>query len=172
MSTLGSQKFGLAVVGGLVVVVGARVVGLGVVIVVGTGVGIGVGTGVGSGPMLVGPGFVCSVVVGNGPMFVGSGFVVPPGGWSGGVAAGDCPAGGTGPGEGPALAGPGVVAVSGALGAVAFSSHVCWRRSGVTHTASPTKASRQTYPDLQVRGPYAPPLGSRRLAALAFSPAI
>ena len=33
------------------------------------------------------------------------------------------------------------------------------------------KASRQTYPDLHVLGPYAP-FGSRRLAALAFSCAI
>jgi hypothetical protein len=180
MSTRGSQIFGFAVV----VDVALVVVGTGVGIGVGTGVGIGVGTGVsagmlvasgllgvldvGTGPISVGPGFVCSVVVGVG-IGVGIG-VLPPGGGGGG-APGD--PGGGGAGLGPALgAGPGVVLVTAAFGALAFWSHVCWRRSGVTHTASPSKASRQTYPGLQVRGPYAPPLGSRLLAALAFSAAI
>ena len=170
MSTRGSQEFvggggvgvgngvgegrgvGAAVVGGTVLVgSGPTLVDGGLVVVVAFGAGGGVGLGSwGGGATGVGAAVVGgTVLVGSGPTLVGGGFVVVVAfGASGGVAFGGC--------------------IGGAVDAP-FSFNDSWRLSGVTHTPSPTKASRHTYPGLQVRGPYAPPPGWRRLIALAFS---
>src|SRR3954463_10427437 len=56
-----------------------------------------------------------------------------------------------------------------ALGALAFCANIVERISGVTQTVSPSKASLQTSPCLQVCGPYAPPPGSQLLGASRFS---
>jgi hypothetical protein len=168
ISTLGSQEFAggaigvvegavvvyggaIRVVGGFVVVSGGAisVVG-GFVVVVAFGVGGGVGFGSCAGEAMgVGEAVVSgNVLLGRGATLVGGGFMrVVMGAFGGGAPP--CPVG--------------------SAGATAFWFNVSWRLSGVTHTPSPTKASRHTYPGLQVSGPYAPPPGWRRLAALAFS---
>jgi hypothetical protein len=196
MSTLGSQEFagGLVEVGrGGFVGVGSGVVGCNVV--VGRGAFVGVGSGVvGRKVVVVGRGAfvgVGALGAGGGIGFGGTGAGatgVGSGNRATGVGSG---AGATGVGIGNVAVGRqfgghaptpvggrfvGVVAFGG-LGAppvgpfpaAAFSFHVSWRLSGDTHTPSPSKASRHTNPGLQVSGPNAPPLGSRRLAALAFS---
>jgi hypothetical protein len=187
MSTLGSQEFpggggawagggggagtgaGAAVVRGTVLVgSGPTLVGGGFPVVVACGAGGGVGLGSwGGGAIGVGRGAFVGPAVpvgrqcgGQPPTLVGGGFVVVVAfGASGWWALGSCGGGRSGPA--PVTPGP-----------AAFSFHVSWRLSGVTHTPSPTKASRHTYPGLQVRGPYAPPPGCRRSVAVAFSCAI
>src|SRR4051812_32952413 len=75
-----------------------------------------------------------------------------------GLGSPGSPAGGaTGPWSAPAL------------GALAFCPNTVERMSGVTQTVSPSNASLQTRPCLQVCGPYAPPPGSQLLGASRFS---
>jgi hypothetical protein len=140
------------------------------------------------GAMGVGEGVVTGSVVGRQvggqpPTLAGRGLVVvvvtDPFGGGGGNRFGSCAGGAMGVGDGGVTGsvvgrqvGGQAPTMAGGVGpdwGTAFWFNVSWRLSGVTHTPSPSKASRHTYPDLQVRGPYAPPPGWRRLAAVAFS---
>jgi hypothetical protein len=161
MSTLGSQGGGLGAVAGggevnWVVVPPGCGGALGPGVSAGGACGVPVGVGLND---CVGVGLNEPVGVGlNEPVGVGNEVGTGPLGLVGSVAIGARWVASGIPPVGPMLA-------------AAFCFHVSWRLSGATQTASPSKASRQTYPDLHVLGPYAP-FGSRRLAALAFSCAI